>query len=74
MANTPILAYSLEALKCSGVEEVFIYCSNFAQKVKDFLDDSGWNADEDLAVTVITNEDCRYGTALEWLHLKPGTN
>ena len=65
LANRPMLAYSLEFLKDSGVEEVFVYCSSFSGKVKAFLKESGWSSDEEMTITVITNEDCRsFGDAM----------
>ena len=66
LGDRPVLSYTLEFLKISGVQECFVFCTSFAQDIKTFLnewtDDQGSNV---MTITPITNEHCRsFGDAM----------
>ena len=44
LCNTPMLSYVLEFLESAKVDEVLVFCSSFAEKVKEFLDNSRWSS------------------------------
>ena len=37
LANRPILAYTLDFLKGSGVQEVILYCTDFVPEIRKYL-------------------------------------
>jgi NDP-sugar pyrophosphorylase family protein len=37
LANRPMLAYTLDFLKGSGVQEVIVYCTDFAPEIRKYL-------------------------------------
>ena len=72
LGDRPILSYTLEQLKISGVQECYVYCTSFAQAVKSFLNE--WVADQGanvLTIHPITNEECHsFGDAMRDLDAK----
>ena len=72
LGDRPILSYTLEQLKISGVQECYVYCTSFAQAVKSFLTE--WIADQGanvLTIHPITNEECHsFGDAMRDLDAK----
>lgn len=58
LANRPMLAYTLDFLKSSGVQETILYCTDFAPEVRKYLagESDTW---QDMAITTLGNEDCR---------------
>lgn len=62
LVNKPLLDYALEALNRSGIEEVFVFCSTFVDKVKDYIkqgiaEKCSWSTQ--MSVQVIGSEGCR---------------
>lgn len=37
LLNVPLITYALESLNQNGVEEVWIFCSSFVDKVREFI-------------------------------------
>lgn len=37
LVNVPLISYALETLNRNGVEEVWIFCANFVDKIKEFI-------------------------------------
>ncbi|CAO1410861.1 unnamed protein product [Diamesa tonsa] len=74
VVNVPLISYVLEALNRNGVEEVFIFCSTFVEKMKSFISDGitnklTWSVGMD--VKIISSEGCRcYGDAIRDLDAK----
>lgn len=68
LANRPLLSYTLECLKMSGVQEVFVYCTSFADRIKQYLTIVDWPG---MTITAIINEECRsLGDAMRDLDAK----
>lgn len=70
LANRPILAYTLDFLKGSGVQEVILYCTDFALEIRKYLagEVGTWG---EMVITTIGNEDCRsLGDAMRDLDAK----
>ncbi len=62
LGNAPMLAYVLEFLEASGVEEAFVFCSSFADEVEAFLANSKYGSGiGDMVVRAVKHEEC--GTA-----------
>lgn len=62
LVNKPLLDYALEALNRSGIEEVFVFCSTFMDKVKEYIrqgiaEKCSWSTQ--MSVQVIGSEGCR---------------
>lgn len=62
LVNKPLLDYALEALNRSGIEEVFVFCSTFVDKVKEYIkigisEKYSWSTQ--MSVQVIGSEGCR---------------
>ena len=60
LANRPILSYTLDFLKISGVEECFVYCVSFHEDIKTYL--KSWVANQGsnvMTINPIVNEECR---------------
>ena len=60
LGDRPILSYTLDFLKLSGVQECFVFCTSFAQDIKDYL--KQWTTDQgtnSMSISPITNESCR---------------
>ncbi len=72
LGNRPILSYTLEYLKTSGVQEVFVYCTSFAPAIKSFLERwQNGQTSKSLVAIAITNEECRsLGDAMRDLDAK----
>lgn len=74
LVNKPLLDYALEALNRSGIEEVFVFCSTFVDKVKEYIKNGisekcTWSTQ--MSVQVIGSEGCRcLGDALRDLDAK----
>lgn len=74
LVNKPLLDYALEALNRSGIEEVFVFCSTFIDKVKEYIkrgisEKCSWSTQ--MSVQVIGSEGCRcLGDALRDLYGK----
>ena len=72
LANRPILSYTLDFLKISGVEECFVYCVSFADDIKEYL--NAWTSDQGsnvMTINPIVNEECRsLGDAMRDLDAK----
>jgi len=66
LGDRPILSYTLDFLKLSGVQECFVFCTSFAQDIKDYL--KQWTTDQgtnSMSISPITNESCRsFGDAM----------
>lgn len=66
LGDRPILSYTLEFLKISGVQECFVFCTSFAQDIKTFLNE--WTGDQGsnvMTITPIIHEECRsFGDAM----------
>lgn len=37
LVNVPLISYALETLNRNGVEEVWIFCATFVEKIKEFV-------------------------------------
>lgn len=37
LVNVPLISYALETLNRNGVEEVWIFCATFVDKIKEFV-------------------------------------
>jgi translation initiation factor eIF-2B subunit epsilon len=72
LGERPILSYTLECLKISGVQEAYVYCTSFAQDIKDYL--KFWTEQQgscSMNIVPITNEECRsLGDAMRDLDAK----
>jgi translation initiation factor eIF-2B subunit epsilon len=40
LVNTPLIDYTLELLVSNGVQEIFVYCKNHAEKIKEHVEES----------------------------------
>ncbi|KAG8222691.1 hypothetical protein J437_LFUL015888 [Ladona fulva] len=59
LVNAPILDYTLECLGNAGVQEVILFCSSHADKIKEHVKKSKWNeASTPMTVNIIVSEDC----------------
>ncbi|XP_055534339.1 translation initiation factor eIF-2B subunit epsilon [Wyeomyia smithii] len=63
LVNVPLLDYALETLNRSGVEEVFLFCSNRVEQVRAYvqrqqqLNRCSWSVG--MSVTIVSSEGCR---------------
>ncbi|XP_058444549.1 translation initiation factor eIF-2B subunit epsilon [Malaya genurostris] len=63
LVNVPLLDYALEALNRSGVEEVFLFCSNQVEQVRVYvqwqqqINRCSWSIG--MSVTIVSSEGCR---------------
>ena len=66
LGDRPILSYTLDLLKISGVQEVFVFCTSFANEIKAYL--KNWSFDQGsnvMTINPIVNEECRsFGDAM----------
>jgi len=66
LGDRAILGYTLDFLQISEVQECFVFCTSFAQDIKNYLKE--WTDDQDanvMTITPITNESCRsFGDAM----------
>ncbi|XP_054276313.1 translation initiation factor eIF-2B subunit epsilon-like [Macrosteles quadrilineatus] len=68
LTNRPLLDYTLECLMSSGVQEVILFCSSFADQVRDFVREDKWPG---LSVSVVVSEGCRtFGDVMRDLDAK----
>ncbi|XP_046672757.1 translation initiation factor eIF-2B subunit epsilon [Homalodisca vitripennis] len=68
LVNRPLLEYTLECLFLSGVQETIIFCSSFAEQVRDFIREERWPG---LAINIVVSEGCRsLGDAMRDLDTK----
>ncbi len=70
--TTPMIAYVLEFLEASGVEEAFVFCSSFAGEVERFLASSKYSSGiGDMVVRAVRHEKCATaGDALREVHTR----
>eukprot|EP00033_Pygsuia_biforma_P003820 GCRY01004187.1.p1 GENE.GCRY01004187.1~~GCRY01004187.1.p1 ORF type:complete len:695 (-),score=84.61 GCRY01004187.1:23-2107(-) len=57
ICNVPLLEYTLEFLDISCVEEVYLFCTQHKNQVKEYLRDSRWSESK-MTVHVITGQNC----------------
>lgn len=60
--NVPLLDYALESLNRCGVEEVFLFCSNHLEKVKEYVksqQDAQCSWSIGMTVSIVSSEGCR---------------
>ena len=66
LGDRPILSYTLDLLKISGVQECFVFCTSFASQIKAYLQE--WAKDQGsnvMTINPIVNEDCiSFGDAM----------
>ncbi|KAG5459440.1 MAG: nucleotide-diphospho-sugar transferase [Olpidium bornovanus] len=43
LVNLPLIEYTLEFLAICGVEEVFVFCSHLAEKIREYIRQSRWS-------------------------------
>ncbi|XP_055585994.1 translation initiation factor eIF-2B subunit epsilon [Uranotaenia lowii] len=76
LVNVPLIDYSLESLNRSGVEEVFLFCSQHVDQIREQVrvrqsDPTGCSWTVGMTVTVVSSEGCRcLGDALRDLDAK----
>ncbi|XP_058832919.1 translation initiation factor eIF-2B subunit epsilon [Topomyia yanbarensis] len=75
LVNVPLLDYALESLNRSGVEEIFLFCSNHVEQVRAYvhrqqqINRCSWSIG--MSVTIVSSEGCRcMGDALRDLYGK----
>ncbi|XP_011304047.1 translation initiation factor eIF-2B subunit epsilon [Fopius arisanus] len=56
VANAHLLDYLIETLIQSGVQEVFLYCSNFIDHLRKYVSDKNYT---DISVSLIISDGCR---------------
>jgi len=72
LAGRPFIYYTLSLLLNSGVKEVVIFSSRFAQQIRDYLDEGGKGGPRfrnSMKIDVIGNEDaCTLGDAMRHIY------
>ena len=51
-----MIAYTLELLASNDVKEVFIFCVNHAEKVREYIEESGWS--EQMNIEILSSGVC----------------
>uniref|UniRef100_A0A1B6KND8 Translation initiation factor eIF2B subunit epsilon n=1 Tax=Graphocephala atropunctata TaxID=36148 RepID=A0A1B6KND8_9HEMI len=68
LVNRPLLEYTLECLFSAGVQEAILFCSSFAEQIRDFIREDRWPG---LAISIVVSEGCRsLGDAMRDLDTK----
>ncbi|CAG8532351.1 1214_t:CDS:10 [Funneliformis caledonium] len=72
LCNTPLIEYTLEFLAVAGVQEVYLFCREHSEKVKNYVKTSKWNRSYSpfKIITIVTPEARSVGDALRELDSK----
>lgn len=58
LANKPLLAYTLDFLSSSGVQQIYVYCCHCSPQIKEYLANSKWGAkSSQCQITPIVSSD-----------------
>ena len=58
LVNAPMLDYTMEWLVMNGMEDIYIMCCAFADKIENHLKQVGWFSRRNVKVEVIVSTDC----------------
>ncbi|KTW27685.1 hypothetical protein T552_02125 [Pneumocystis carinii B80] len=69
LANIPLIEYTFEFLALGGVQEVYIFCHEHGEEIKEYIEKSKWNdiASPFSVQTIISSENLSAGDVLREL-------
>ncbi|CAH0391142.1 unnamed protein product [Bemisia tabaci] len=68
LVNRPLLDYTLESLSFAGIQEVILFCSTFADQIKQHVKNKSWPG---LSISTVISEGCySLGNAMRDLDAK----